>query len=82
MQDKKTKRRYCKKQIEAMLNDSKEDMLKMIDSALSSGGVPDEWMRDNYLLAKAIINIYFSREPYASMNLRTRKEFKNLSYFI
>lgn len=82
MKDRKTKRRYCEKQIEELMKGSKEDMFSMLELALISGAVPDEWMGDSYTLARAIITIFCRKEKYAFMDLQGKKDVKNLSQFI
>lgn len=72
--DTRTKRRYAKIQIENMMVDAEKEMLGMLDKALNSGKLSDEVLEDNFLLAKAIIDIWCKKRPYEPLSEITQRE--------
>ena len=79
---KKEKFKQVKEQINEMLENSKQTMYEMAQNALNSGALSDEMMEDNYLLAKAIIDIWCRKRLYAPLSRYTKKEVNNLAKFI
>jgi len=79
---KEEKFKQVKKQINEMLEQSKKTMYEMAQQALNSGVLSDEMLEDNYLLAKAIIDIWCRKRPYAPLSRFTKKEVNNLAKFI
>ncbi len=79
---KEQKFKQVKEQINEMLENSKQTMYEMAQQALNSGALSDEMLEDNYLLAKAIIDIWCRKRPYAPLSRFTKKEVNNLAKFI
>lgn len=78
------KRTEVKKQFKQLLESTEKTLNEMLSQALSSGAVPESWFeKDNYLLAKIIIDIWCQQRPYAPLLPETKKEENNLIiYFI
>ena len=71
------------KNLNKLIKDSGKDMHKMMDKALKSGELSDDFTdSDKFLLAKAIITIYGDQHNYASMVSAYRREVENLSHFV
>ena len=82
---KEQKFKQVKKQIDEMLENSKQTMYEMAQNALNSGALSDDMLEDNYLLAKAIIDIWCRKRPYAPPFYSPSsfiKEVNNLAKFI
>ena len=77
------KKRETLKQINELLATAKIDLATMIDSASASGALTEEMKKEdgNYLLAKALITIYFDKRPYAPLSPISKEEVENLSHF-
>ena len=79
---KKTIIRYKRKQIEELTKNMKKTFNEMLIQSLNSGALTEEMLEDNFLLVKAIIDIWCKKRPYRPLANITRKEVANLSHFI
>lgn len=79
---KKTIIRYKRIQIEELTENMKKTFNKMLMKSLNSGALTEEMLEDNYLLVKAIIDIWCTKRPFRAFSDITRREFANLSHFI
>lgn len=71
------------KQIDKMLGDTRETLYQMAKAALASGALSEEMKEeDNWLLTKAVVDIWCQARHYAPLDGSTKKEFDNLSHFI
>jgi len=68
--------------LDELIDAAKPTMHKMLDQALTTGALDEEYKEDNYLLAKAIITIWGRKETYAPLDSAHKKEVKNLEHFI
>jgi hypothetical protein len=72
-----------RRQIDELLKQSREDIIKSIDKALECGALPKKMLEiDSYLLAKFLVTAYFHKEPYAPTDKTLQKELANLEHFI
>ena len=78
---KEEKFKQVKEQINEMLEGSKQTMYEMAQTALNSNALSDDMLGDNYLLAKAIIDIWCRKRPCAPLS-DFASEFNNLAKFI
>lgn len=70
-------------QIDEMLVDVKKTLYQMTRGALASGALSEEMKEeDNWLLARAVIDIWCQARHYAPLHGKTKREFGNLSHFI
>ncbi|MHA1396173.1 MAG: hypothetical protein ACTSSF_00385 [Candidatus Heimdallarchaeaceae archaeon] len=77
------KLKQVKEQINEMLENSKQTMYEMAQQALNSGACSNDMLEDNYLLAKAIIDIWCRKRPYKPPLFSPfAKEVNNLAKFI
>jgi len=79
---KEEKLRQVKEQIGEILERSKQTMYEMAQDALNSGALSDEMLEDNYLLARAIIDIWCRKRSYAPLSSDYASEVDNLAKFI
>lgn len=68
--------------LDELIDSAKPTMHKMLDQALTSGALSEDYKEDNFLLPKAIITIWGRKENYAPLNPQDKKEVKNLENFI
>ena len=78
---KEEKFKQVKEQINEMLESSKQTMYEMAQTVLNSNALSDDMLGDNHLLAKAIIDIWCRKRPYAPLS-DFASEFNNLAKFI
>ena len=71
---KQEKLQEVKEQIDTMTKDIKETLCQMTREALSSGALSEEMKKtDNYLLAKAVWDVWCQKRPYAPLSPKTKK---------
>lgn len=71
------------KQIDKMLEYTRETLYQMVKAALASGALSDEMKREgNWLLTKAVMDIWCQERQYRALDRSTKKESNNLSHFI
>lgn len=75
------KRKATRKQLRQMNKDALEILFKKLDRTLASGCVPDHFMQDNYLLARAIMSSFSKDDPFKCVS-SYRKEAANIHRFI
>ena len=68
--------------LDELIENASYTMYQMIDSAVLSGALTDEFKEDNYLLAKAIITIWGDQHNYEALDEGHRQAVKNLSHVI
>lgn len=68
--------------LDDLIDASKPTMHAMLNQALNSGALTDEYKEDNYLLAKAVITIWGRKETYAPLDHVNKAHVRNLEYFI
>ena len=70
-------------QIHELLAQVEPAIISMVETASTSGALTDSQQEEgNYLLSKALITIYFRKEPYGPLDIRTKKEVANLAHFV
>ena len=71
------------KKLDELIENARETMHKMLDSAAASGALSEN-MEDPfyYLLPKAIITIWGDKREYAPLSTTQKHEVENLSHFI
>jgi hypothetical protein len=75
----KTKKEEIFKQVHELMARSEESIIEMIGKASTCGALtPDMKEEGNYLLAKALVTIYFRREPWGPTDT-LRADVENLS---
>lgn len=78
-----SKREETQKQIDIMLKGAKVRLHQMTKVALASGALSEEMKQEgNWLLAKAVMDIWCSSRPFSPLDGRTKEEVANLSHFI
>lgn len=76
------KKQQVERQISEKLDEIKEQLLKKFDSLVSSGCLPEEYLKENYLLTMALFNNLCETNPFAPKSKQTKKEFDNINKFI
>lgn len=79
---KKTQIRYKSRQLRKLTKDMEKTFDEMLSQALSSGALTEEMLEDNFILAKAIIDIWCGRRTYKALADITKMAVANLSHFI
>jgi len=71
-----------RKQIGEMIQDVERELNRMLDQASASGALSDEMKKlEDYLLAKALFDIWCQKREYAPLAPDTKAEFANLRIF-
>lgn len=68
--------------LDELIEAAKPTMHKMLDQALVSGALSEEYKEDNYLLAKAVITIWGRQGNYAPQAEWKKREVANLEKFL
>jgi len=77
------KKKEVRSQFKRMLKDTEQTLGEMLVAIEHSGALSDDLKApDNYLLAKAIFDIWCQKRQYSGLSDVTRKEFANLAHFI
>ena len=72
-----------RQQLAEMTQDVERELNRMLEQASTSGALSDEMKKmDDYLLAKAIWDIWCQKREYRPLAPDTKAEFENLAHFI
>jgi len=79
----KTKINEVVNQIQELMSRSTGSIVEMIDKASTCGALsPDMKKEGNYLLAKALVSIYFRKGSWEPADSRDKADLENLSHFL